>query len=99
MHKHVLAGDKQCLDVNEGWATAYHRCRGPYELLACLAALLPLHSNKGRYEMNNSYQFWQQDNQRIESGTYDVFRTIINYLHENFVRVGFVWRWVNTDHY
>ena len=43
-------------------------------------------------ERNNSYQFWQQDNHPIECSTEDILQTRMNYLHENPVRAGFVWR-------
>ena len=43
-------------------------------------------------ERNNSYQFWQQDNQPIECSTEEILQTRMNYLHENPVRAGFVWK-------
>ena len=41
---------------------------------------------------NTSYQFWQQENHPIECSTEEILRTRMNYLHENPVRAGFVWR-------
>ena len=41
---------------------------------------------------NTSYQFWQQENHPIECSTEDILRTRMNYLHENPVRAGFVWK-------
>jgi len=43
-------------------------------------------------ERNNNYQFWQQDNHPIECSTADILKTRMNYLHENPVRAGLVWR-------
>ena len=43
-------------------------------------------------ERNNNYQFWQQDNHPIECSTADILQTRMNYLHENPVRAGLVWR-------
>ena len=43
-------------------------------------------------ERNKSYQFWQQDNHPIECSTEEILQTRMNYLHENPVRAGFVWR-------
>ena len=41
---------------------------------------------------NNNYQFWQQDNHPIECSIAEILSTKINYLHENPVRAGLVWR-------
>lgn len=43
-------------------------------------------------ERNNNYQFWQQDDHLIECSTVEILRTRMNYVHENPVRGGFVWR-------
>ena len=43
-------------------------------------------------ERNNNYQFWKQDNHPIECSTEEILRTRMDYLHENPVRAGFVWR-------
>ena len=43
-------------------------------------------------ERNTTYQFWQQDNHPIECITEEILETRMNYLHENPVRAGFVWR-------
>jgi len=43
-------------------------------------------------ERNNNYQFWQQDDHPIECSTEEILRTRMNYVHENPVRGGFVWR-------
>ena len=43
-------------------------------------------------ERNTTYQFWQQDNHPIECSTEEILETRMNYLHENPVRAGFVWR-------
>ena len=43
-------------------------------------------------ERNNCYQFWQQDNHPIECTTEEILQTRMNYLHENPVKAGFVWR-------
>ncbi|MFN0082002.1 MAG: REP-associated tyrosine transposase [Ferruginibacter sp.] len=43
-------------------------------------------------ERNNSHQFWQQDNHPIECSTEEILQTRMNYLHENPVRSGLVWR-------
>ena len=43
-------------------------------------------------ERNINYQFWQQDNHPIECSTEEILRTRKDYLHENPVRAGFVWR-------
>ena len=43
-------------------------------------------------ERNNNYQFWRQDNHPIECSTADILKTRMNYLHENPVRAGLVWR-------
>ncbi len=43
-------------------------------------------------ERNNNYQFWQQDNHPIECSTEEILRTRMNYLHDNPVRAGYVWR-------
>lgn len=43
-------------------------------------------------ERNNNYQSWQQDNHPIECSTEEILQTRMNYLHENPVRSGFVWK-------
>ena len=46
-------------------------------------------------ENNNritNYQFWQQDNNPVACTTEEILQTRINYLHENYVRAGFVYR-------
>ena len=45
---------------------------------------------------NTSYQFWQQENHPIECSTEDTLPTRMNYLDENPVRAGFVWK--NEDY-
>ena len=41
---------------------------------------------------NNIYQFWQQDNHPIECSTAAIFNARMNYLHENPVKAGLVWK-------
>ena len=41
---------------------------------------------------NTSYQSWQQENHPIKCSTEDILLTRMNYLHENPVRAGLVWR-------
>ena len=43
-------------------------------------------------QRNNNYQLWQQDNHPIECSTEEILQTRTNYLHENPVRAGFVWK-------
>ena len=42
--------------------------------------------------------FWQQDNHPIECSTEEILETRMNYLHENPVRAGFVWRAEDYQH-
>ena len=43
-------------------------------------------------EHNINHKFWQQDYHSIECSTEEIQRTRMDYLHENTVRAGFVWR-------
>ena len=41
---------------------------------------------------NEQYQFWQQDNHPVEPGSPEIPRQRLNYLHENPVRAGIVYK-------